>query len=137
MKKKLLILLGLCFISFSTFSFEGIEKISKTEDGYTFILYQVDISKRESRKCYEFYVQIGFEDSEEAFTWCFNKLNKAMTFFKQLEETEVVAGLNPNNTLDLRRPWRTYSYDATVRGVFTYYWIDGRTYGIYGKHGNW
>lgn len=60
-----------------------------------------------------------------------------MTFFKQPEETEVVAGLNPNNTLDLRRPWRTYSYDATVRGVFTYYWIDGRTYGIYGKHGNW
>lgn len=136
MKKKLLILLGLCFISFSAFSFEGIEKFSKTEDGYVFGIYQIDKSEHKFRKCYEFYVQIGFEDSEEVFTWGFNKLNEAMTLFKKLEETEVVTVLANDSTLDLRRPWRTYSYDATVRNAFIYYWIDGRTYGIYGKYGN-
>ena len=117
MKKRFLILLGLCFISFQIFSFEGINKETTTKDGYSFRLYQID--KSEHPNGYEFYVKLTSNDSEEYFVWCFDKLNEAMTHFKWLETIEVVS------CSDRREYWRKRSFEAEVEGAYIRYWIDG------------
>ena len=78
--KKTTLTFILILISASLFAFEGIEKKANTKDGYNFKLYQVD--KTEKPKCYEYYVQLTSDDSEEYFIWCFDKLNEAMEHFK-------------------------------------------------------
>ena len=125
MKKRFLILLGLCFISFSIFSFEGINKKSSTKDGYSFRLYQID--KSEHPNSFEFYVELTSNNSEEYFVWCFDELNKAMTHFKWLETIEVEYEIELFGSwvsVDKRKSWRKYSNEAEVKNdTYILYWI--------------
>lgn len=127
MKKKLLILFGLCFISFSAFS--EIIKESTTAGGHDIMLYRVDTSKREYRNSYEFYIRVYASD-EENFTFCFNKLNDAMAEFKSIETLEFTDGYQDS--------CRTWSFDAELQknGVINYwidieYWIKVKKYNYY------
>lgn len=152
MKKKLLILLGLCFISFSAFSFEGLAKKSSTKDGYGFRLYQID--KSEFPDSYEFYVRLTSNNSEEHFTWCSNSLKEALEQFKWLETINVVYTEQQRENAEIitllflagkmtfeqaqnaaqnakiitvkqdrRKQWRDYSYKAEQSGTYINYWI--------------
>lgn len=153
MKKLFVVLLGLCFINFSLFSFEGISKKSYTKDGYGFQLYQID--KSENPEWYEFYVRLTSNNSEECFTWCFNNLNEAMEHFKWLETVEVVKTEQQIENADYyvasvilgqmtleqaqkaaqkekiitvvkrdnREYWRKYSKEAEPEGTYINYWI--------------
>lgn len=125
MKKTFLVLLGLFFISFSAFSQGVTKKESKTLDGYRIKLYWIDISKPEYCDSFEFYVQLYSEDSDELFTWCFNKLNEAMMQFRRLENISVVS---QNSEIDNRNSWRYHSYDAEFIDTWIKYWIDGHTH---------
>ena len=153
MKKKLLILLGLCFISFSVFSFEGIAKKSATKDGYGFQLYQID--KSEFPDSYEFYVRLTSNNSEEYFTWCYDNLKDALEQFKWLETINVVYTEQQRENAEIyallflagkmtfeqaqneaqkrkiitvkqdrRKQWRDSSYKAEQSGTYINYWID-------------
>lgn len=79
MKKKFLILLGLCFISFSVFSFElDCYRMSKTLDNCPLTLTQED----------DLFV-VNVYLSGERFHFYFPSLNKAMILFNLIEESEL------------------------------------------------
>lgn len=114
--KKLLIMMLMAILTVSSFAFEGFSKESSTEDGYPIKLYQID--KSEHPDSYEFYVRLFSHDSEEVFTWCFNKIADTMEHFKWLETIEVVS------SYDKRESWRTYTFDSEIMssGAISY-WI--------------
>lgn len=115
MKKRFLILLGLCFISFSIFSFEGIDKKSTTKDGYDFRLYQID--KSEYSNCFEFYIILTSDNTQKHFVWCYDSLIKATTHFKWLETIDVEYYDLINS--DVRITWRGQSYRSEKK-IHTY-----------------
>lgn len=87
MKKYILVLIFLSFV-WSAFAFEGISKTASSADGYTVSLYQID--KSVNPDCYEFYVRLKSNNSQEFFTWCFDNLNEAMEHFEWLKTINVV-----------------------------------------------
>lgn len=131
--------------------FKGMEKTSKTNDGYIIILYQ--INKKVSPNSYEYYVNLTSNNTEEYFTWCFNELVDAMVHFryletinvvddkKEIENSELYKNLSLQKTIekavlielleeskDKRTSWRKNSYKAVKEDSSNYirYWISNK-----------
>ena len=121
---KSILVIFMFFLSFSTFAFEGLSKQSQTLDGYSIRIYQID--KNEHPNSFEYYVQLTSNNSEEYFTWCFNSLVDSMEHFNWLKDNKVVYTLTFYESpvsLDCRRSWRQYAYDADTAGTYINYWI--------------
>lgn len=98
MKKKILILLGLCFIGFSAFSFEfDCFRMSKTLDGCPLTLTQMDDL---------FVVTVYLSD--ERFVFYFDSLKAAMIQFNVIEPAEL------RYETKLLMNWRYWAFETSA-----------------------
>ena len=80
MKRTICVLMTLFILMMSLYG-EGISRKSKTKDGYSFELYQINS---------QYFIELTSNNSEECFIWEFDLLNESMEHFKWLEGIDVV-----------------------------------------------